>query len=219
VSRVDQMMAVAQPLQHRDRWRREAFNAMQRVLSVTISAEPAAKAKKQLEQARRQLAKARILLRAVRRNEPILADMQRVEREIELEARRLKTPPSGGSRASRLNAAKARIAAELAYDLLCEYGRIPTLTRNGKYLRLTEVLIGRASIDTIERACRRHVARLRTDGVPTVAEFRRMRLPIVLPSFPSLRAQRVFRSCLINALEQYEAQAQRRQNRIRSAAS
>jgi hypothetical protein len=109
----------------------------------------------------------------------------------------------------------------LAFDLLNEYGNSPTLTRGGQYFKLTELMIGLASGDVIERACRWYVSKLRSEGFPTMAEFRRLRKlgVIELPRLASLRANRAFQICLANAFDQYESQAQRRQNRRRSAAA
>jgi hypothetical protein len=231
MSNVDRMMAVAQPRRDRDQWRLEATEALQRILNLRIDADSHGPAKAQLLKAARDLHKARNSLRAVTsdlrhglRIEAFLSEMKRVEDDAESLSRQMVVRRTGGSRAKRVTASKARLAAELGFNLLNDYGNAPTLTRGGKYFRLTEMMIGRASGDTIERACRSHVARLRAEGFPTIAEFQRFTRQIhngflELPHFPSLRAERVFRECLSNALEQYEAQAQQPRNRRRSTAA
>jgi hypothetical protein len=80
------------------------------------------------------------------------------------------TKRSGGGRGERTAALQKRIAAEQAFDLLCDWGgRPPTLTKDGEYLSLAGMLFriatGRKSEGEMGRACGQVFKNLRKDTV------------------------------------------------------
>ena len=89
------------------------------------------------------------------RLDAFLAERDRINQEVALWANRIKVTLSGGN---QLDAARMRLAAERAFDLLVTYaGKRATLTRGGKYHELTSLLFelatGKKARDP-ERACR-----------------------------------------------------------------
>ena len=105
-----------------------------------------------------------------------------VEQEYTGRTKKVIVRASGGAKA---DAARMRIAAECAFDLLLETGRDlsswygPTLTKAGEWTSLTELLFelatGKGGKDA-GRACKEHVDTLRQHGKwPTKAEMRRLR--------------------------------------------
>jgi hypothetical protein len=60
--------------------------------------------------------------------------------ELDRAAAEIKEPAVKGSGGRRLGAARIRVAAVHAFNLLDDWGAVPTLTRKGSYLKLTKRL-------------------------------------------------------------------------------
>lgn len=90
---------------------------------------------------------------------------------------KLSVERSGGA-GGRLAAEQKKVAAEKAFDLLLEHGGgEPTLSKDGRYIRLTNLLhkVATGKSTDMSRACARYFADLRADGFPDAAQLRRMR--------------------------------------------
>jgi hypothetical protein len=180
---VDRVLALAEPRQYRERWPGEAIDALRMLAKREFVLDIPGTMRDRLFKAAVALAALRGKLRGLPRSlrtETLLAEAKRLEKESLLLAQQINVHPSGGPRAIRIAASRARLAAKLAFDLLNDYGNVPTLTRDGQYLNLTALLIklatGRPIGDyAVERACRWYVAQLRADGFWTAAEMREMR--------------------------------------------
>jgi hypothetical protein len=165
---VERVLKLVRPnKEDHDACRRDAMDAirmigeMRNMLSPRELKERLFKAATQLKAARAAISKLPLGVQAQWNAAPLLSEMAAFSQKSEHTADCLLVKKRNGGSLEKHNAAsRKQCAAGQAFDLLTDWGhRRATLTKNGEYHRLTEMLIeiatGQSSAGDVERACAR----------------------------------------------------------------
>jgi len=168
--------------------RRDVIDSLRMIAKHTVDVVPAGAVRDQLREVAKALKLARLALTRLPpgrlfRKESALQEFLRRLDEVRLASEELAdkmiVKRSGGDPSKRGDAARKRIAAGRAFQLLDDWGRRPpTLTKGGEYVALAGLLFesatGREPGD-MERVCTNHFKKMRENGFPNAEELRRIR--------------------------------------------
>ena len=186
---VERVIALARPRhRHEAQCRLDAISGLKKIAGPISNLVPPGKVRKQLLHLATTLTKARVEIEATPEEwhgivfdkikpDDLARHLLLVGQASEKLAGRLTVTRSGGP--NREDAARQRIAADRAFDLLNDYGGPePTLSNFGKYFELAsllfEIATGQKEKD-LSRFCRAHLALLEKDGFPSAKARRKQK--------------------------------------------